>query len=205
MYLRNNEDLLFSHKGVLFSFGMIIFLFFNSVYSIANFITAIIFSVFFTIVFGVLYVLRISKRNLEKKDYYLIYGLLGTFLSFVFAFFTAWYHIGTVVQKIIVFIIISFILLVLFFLMEIIFKRKKEKKNNGKKTIAYTGISMIGAIIGLFFSKYLRYIGKEISLEIIFICASLLFSIFYCFLIKYKKLENNKNQKQSGDSSVIDS
>ena len=129
----------------------------------------------------------------------MVYGLLGTFLSFLFAVFAAWYHSGTFFHKAIIFIIILCVLLIIFFLIEIISKRKNDNKDKSKTNI-YSVLAVIAAVIGLSFSDYLRRIGKEISLEIIFICGSILFSMFYGFIIKYRK-ENNQSE---GDSVIDD-
>lgn len=198
MQLYNNKDFLFSKKGVFASLGMSTFLIFNCVYSIADFLPAIMLTAFFLTAFAILFLFKIANANPEKKEYYLFYGFLGTSLAFLFAVFAAWYHSGIFFHKAIIFIIILCVLLIIFFLIEIISKRKKDSKDKAKTNI-YFVLAVIAAVIGLSFSDYLRRIGKEISLEMIFICGSILFSIFYGFIIKYRK-ENN----QSEDDSVID-
>ena len=154
-------------KDLLFMVGFAsINLIFNVFLNNAETISTIIASstIAFIVIF---YLIRTLKKTLSEQDIRINIGIVGLCGSIISNLLVAVHNKTTIFEIVMFFVLITVVILgvsaVLILLVNKISKKSKRKEKN----IDITPFALIGSLVGITGSRYLRTIGIEISIDIL--------------------------------------
>ena len=145
-----------------------------------------IFVILICIIAMIIYFFKVKIRQPNKKQMSLYYGLYGLLFAFIFGILGVVQIENTMYSLwIIVFVTICDLLVVLF--LEIYIRQIVSGKRNMSKTKSVSkGLIFVGSICGIMLSRVFYKNGIDMGLEFVFIPFSVVFSLFYSYIIKYR-------------------
>lgn len=137
-----------------------------------------------------IYITKIARKKVGEADVNKYFGIIGVYDAVVCALLVAYQRGNSVKEIIIIFAIICVIISAVIGLLELTCRKIINDPTKSKGSAVSTGVITAFAATGVLLSRYVRRSGIEIAheYEIIMGIFSLVFSIFYLFLMKYRSL-----------------